>query len=170
LLQGDTPPGDLYYTSNGEVTFRSEASQELIKATSSRLQGVVNPENRTYLFKVLIRTFHGFNSALQQEHFNEKYLESEKFPEASFSGKIIEDIDLSIDGTYNVRAKGKLNVHGISMERIIRSLVNVKNGVITIESNFSILLSDHNIKVPKVVHEKIASEIMIETKVELNRK
>ena len=159
-----------FITNKGEITFRSEAQKEIIRATSKKLIGILNPANRTFVFKVSIRSFDGFNSALQQEHFNEKYLESEKYPDALFNGKIIEDLDLSIDGTYDVRAKGKLNIHGIEMERIIRSKVVVQNGIITIEAHFSISLSDHNIKVPKVVHEKIASEILVDLKAELNRK
>jgi hypothetical protein len=162
--------GDIYFTNSGNVSFRSEAQQELIRASSKNMRALLDPAQRTFVFKVLIRTFKGFNSALQQEHFNEKYLESEKFPEATFSGKIIEDLDLSIDGVYDIRAKGMLNIHGIEMERIIKSKVNVSHGVIKIESNFSILLSDHNIKVPKVVHEKIASEIHVELNAELTKK
>ena len=87
-----------YYTNNGIISFRSEAQLELISASSSNLIGLIDLSNRTFVFKVIIRTFRGFNSALQQEHFNEKYLESEKYPEAFFSGKIIEDLDLSIVG------------------------------------------------------------------------
>jgi hypothetical protein len=160
---------DLYYTKNGTISFSSVAQQEIINATSDNLIGVLNSSNRTFLFKVLIRSFEGFNNTLQQEHFNEKYMESEKYPEATFSGKIIEDLDLSIDGVYDVRAKGKLKIHGKEVERIIRSKVSVKNGSIKIESEFRILLSDYNIKIPKVVHEKVASEIMIDLKIELNR-
>lgn len=157
----------LYLTNHGSISFRSEASQELVKASSANLRGVLDPVKRTFVFKVLIRTFQGFNSALQQEHFNEKYLESEKYPEATFQGKVIEDIDFSIDGNYEVRAKGRLTIHGREMERIIRCSVMVKNKKINIVSHFSILLSEHNIKVPKVVHEKIASEINVEVSAEL---
>jgi hypothetical protein len=159
-----------YYTNNGTISFSSEASEELIKAASKSLRGVIDVEKRTFVFKVLIRTFEGFNSALQQEHFNEKYLESERYPEATFQGKIIEDIDLNIDGNYDVRAKGLLTIHGVQTERIIRCTVTVKNKKIEIISHFTILLSEHNIKVPKVVHEKVASEIKVEVKAELNQK
>jgi hypothetical protein len=161
---------NFFITNKGEISFRSEAQQEFIKASSSSLRGVIDPANRTFIFKVLLRTFEGFNSALQQEHFNEKYLESEKYPEAIFSGKIIEDIDLSIDGTYEVRAKGKFSIHGVDVEKIIRSKVIVKDGTMNIESHFSILLSDYNIKIPRVVHEKIASEILIDLTAALERK
>jgi len=61
---------------------------------------------------------------LQKEHFNENYLESDKYPEASFKGKIIEDIDLDKDGEYEVRAKGELTIHGIMQERIIKANIN----------------------------------------------
>lgn len=162
--------GNFYYSNTGTILFRSEAQQELIKASSSDLIGLLDVKKKTFVFKVIIRTFNGFNSALQQEHFNEKYLESEKFPEAYFNGKIIEDADLTVDGTYDLRAKGKLQIHGVEMERIIRSKAVVKNKTITIESHFSILLSDHSIKIPKVVHEKIASEINVEIKIELKIK
>jgi hypothetical protein len=160
----------LYFTNHGTISFRSEASQELVRASSASLKGILDPANRTFVFKVLIRTFQGFNSALQQEHFNEKYLESEKYPEAIFKGKIIEDIDLNIDGNYEVRAKGHLTIHGREMERIIRCKISVRNKKIMLVSHFSILLSEHNIKVPKVVHEKIASEINVEVNAELTPK
>ena len=73
----------VYYTGNGVVTFRSEAAQELISGTSNILHGLIDIEKRTFAFRVLIRSFKGFNSGLQEQHFNENYLESEKFPEAT---------------------------------------------------------------------------------------
>ncbi len=160
---------NLYYAKDGLISFRSEAQQELIKASSSHMVGIIDPEKRTYVFKVVIRTFQGFNSALQIEHFNEKYLESEKYPEALFTGKIIEDYDLNVDGNYEVRAKGKLKIHGVEMERIIRCRVISKNYHLFIDSHFTILLSDHDIKIPRVVHEKVANEIKVEIKAELIR-
>ena len=152
---------NFYYTNSGKIIFSSEAQQEIIKAESNDLRGIVDVLHKTFVFKITIRTFTGFNSGLQQEHFNEKFLESDKYPEASFIGKIIEDIDFTRDGIYEVRAKGKLWIHGIGSERIIKSTVIVNRGKTTLESHFSVMLSDHNIKVPKVVHEKIASEINV---------
>jgi len=151
----------IYSTKDGSVTFRSEAVQELISATSDNLLGLIDIDQRTFAFRILIRSFKGFNNGLQREHFNENYLESDKFPEATFKGKIIEQVDLSKDGKYTVRAKGALSIHGVDQERIIKSDVTVQNGTLTVESKFSILITDHDIKVPRVVHEKIASEIEI---------
>jgi polyisoprenoid-binding protein YceI len=152
---------EVYSSENGTITFRSEAAQELINATSHNLHGLIDADNRTFAFRILVRSFTGFNNGLQREHFNENYLESDKFPEATFRGKIIEQIDLTQEGKYLVRAKGILTIHGVQQERIIKSEVTVQKDRIHIESSFVVLLTDHDIKVPKVVHEKIASEIQV---------
>lgn len=91
-------------------------------------------------------------------------MESDKYPYASFSGKIIEDVDLSVDGNYELRAKGNLIIHNVLQERIIKSNVMVKNHIITVNSGFTVLLSDHNIPIPKVVYQKLADEIKVEVK------
>lgn len=171
MLCSATPPTPRYYSTNsGFVAFRSEAPQEIIGAKSNELRGILDSEKKVFVFKVLLNTFEGFNSGLQREHFNDKFLETEIYPEVIFSGKIIEDVNFENDGTFSIRAKGKLTVHGIDQERIVKVNVTVKNHMIFIESTFSILLADHSIKVPKVVHEKIASEINIEVKAELKPK
>jgi hypothetical protein len=145
----------------GRIGFRSDAPQEVIKASSEALTGIIDPSRNTFLFKVPVSSFNGFNSALQKVHFNENYMESIKFPEAVFSGKIVETIDYAVDGTYEVRAKGKLKVHGIEFDRIIKAQLSVKKDKVKITSAFSVLLSDHNIPIPKVVNEKLANEILV---------
>ncbi|MBS4065195.1 MAG: YceI family protein [Chitinophagaceae bacterium] len=160
----------IFTTNTGMINFRSEAPLELINAESKELKGAVDADKRTFAFRIRIRSFEGFNSPLQKEHFNENYMESVKIPEALFSGKIIEDVDLTIPGVYTIRAKGILNIHGVPRERIIKSDVEVKNGMIKIKSNFTVLLSDHNIPIPRVVKEKLANEIKVELTADLVRK
>ena len=160
-------PAFLFTVSTGSISFRSDAPLELIKASSNQLKGIFNAEKKQFAFTININSFKGFNSPLQQEHFNENYLESDKYPRASFEGKIIEDIDLHKDGLYSIRAKGNLSVHGVVQERIIKCEINIKNNIVSIKSNFTVLLADHNITIPKVVHEKLASEIKIEVKADL---
>ena len=155
-------PVTIYHTTSGRIDFRSDAPLEIIRASSNDLLGVLDISKNNFSFKVVIRSFEGFNSPLQKEHFNENYLESDKYPEASFKGKIIEDADLTVDGTYEVRAKGNLTIHNVMQERIIKCAVTVKNKIITIHSNFTILLSEHNIPIPKVVYQKLANEIKVE--------
>jgi hypothetical protein len=162
-------PG-LYAADSGVVTFRSEAPQELISATSRSLHGLIDTDKRTFAFRIPMRSFKGFNSGLQREHFNENYVESEKFPEATFRGKIIEQIDFTKDGKYTVRAKGIMSIHGIEQERIIKSDVTIQNGKIHVESKFFVLITDHDIKVPKVVHDKVASEIEVVMNADFKKK
>ncbi|MBS1741949.1 MAG: YceI family protein [Bacteroidetes bacterium] len=165
MQEGKSQP--VYNISNGTIHFRSDAPLELITAASRELKGKVDISKKTFAFMVKILSFNGFNSPLQKEHFNENYMESGQYPTASFSGKIIEDIDLTHDGVYTVRAKGNLVIHGVSQERIIKCELDVKNSSIAISSNFTVLLADHNIAIPKIVHEKLASEIKVEVKASL---
>jgi hypothetical protein len=146
----------------GQANFSSDAPLELIKASSNALRGVIDPEQRTFAFSIPINSFQGFNSPLQREHFNENYLESDKYSAATFLGKIIEKTDLLADGDFVIRAKGKLNVHGVERERIIKSTVSVKNGVLDISSSFSVLLREHDIAIPQIVYQKIAEEIEVD--------
>lgn len=152
----------IYQTVNGKISFKSEAPLELIRASSSELIGLIDINKKVFSFSILMRSFQGFNSPLQKEHFNENYVESDKFPQATFKGKIIEDQDLTVDGTYELRAKGILTIHGVPQERIIKSEVTVNNKIITVKSSFSVLLSDYNIPIPKVVYQKLANEIKVE--------
>lgn len=155
-------PQNMMLTKDATIHFKSDAPLELIEATSHKMKGALNPAEQTFAFSVTNTTFEGFNSALQREHFNENYMESTKFPTCSFSGKIIEDLDYTTDGTYNVRAKGKLQVHGVEQERIIKATVQVKKGVISVSSSFTVPLAEHNISIPKIVHQKIAEEISVD--------
>jgi hypothetical protein len=156
-----------YKVKTGTIAFRSDAPLELIKAQSNELKGLFLTQKKQFAFIVNIKSFKGFNSPLQQEHFNENYLESNKYATASFEGKIIEDIDFTKDGMYSVRAKGNLTIHGVVQERIIKSELTIKNNGISIKSNFTVLLNDHNIPIPKVVNEKLASEIKVDIKADL---
>ena len=145
----------------GQVSFTSNAKLEVIKASSDKIQGLVDPANGQFAFLVKIQSFTGFNSSLQKEHFNEKYMETEKYYDASFSGKIIESVDFTKDGVYDVRAKGTLVVHGVRQARIIVSKIKIDKGTMKIDSNFNILLADHDIKIPTIISEKIATEIIV---------
>ena len=160
---------DSFSTTSGTLSFKSEAPQEVIKAESHNMLGKIETGKRTFAFRVLIRTFEGFNSSLQQIHFNENYLETDKFPEASFSGKIIEPVDFSQPGKIIVRAKGILKIHGMEQERIIKSEMTINGNRIHIESNFSVQLADHNIRIPRIVHEKVATEINVTVVADLTK-
>ncbi len=162
FFTGFQPKLSLFQTNDGTVLFRSEAPLELIKAASSDLIGVIDNDKRSFAFEISIRSFQGFNTSLQKQHFHENYMETDKYPEAYFKGRIIEDQNLEIDGTYEIRAKGNLTIHNVTQERIIRSIVTVNNKKITLKSNFTLLLGDYNILIPRVVYQKLANEIKVE--------
>lgn len=170
LLGAGIPQPGLFEVRKGTVEFHSNAALELIRAESEQLKGLLDLSKKQFAFKIPMNSFKGFNSPLQQEHFNENYVESSKFPDASFSGKIIEDDDLTKAGTYTVRAKGNLTIHGVTQERIIKSTVQVGQGKITLQSSFTVLLSDHQIKIPRIVAEKLSSEINVQLQAELTAK
>jgi YceI-like domain len=158
-LQGEAQKK--FSTESGTINFVSNAELELIKASSSKLQGIIDPGTNQFAFSIVVQSFRGFNSELQREHFNEKYIESDKYPKITFSGKIIEQIDYTTDGTYEVRAKGDLDIHGQKQTRIIKSKVEIIDGVLSIIADFKVPLTDHNISIPRIVNQKIATEIEV---------
>jgi hypothetical protein len=160
----------LYVARKSKVEFVSDAPLELIKATSEKLQGIIDPDNRTFAFSVTSESFKGFNSPLQQEHFYENYLETKVYPISKFEGKIIEQADFSRDGNFSIRAKGKLNIHGVEEERIIKVQIRISKAVVYADAAFTVLLVDHDITIPKVVFQKIAEEIKVTVKAEFVKK
>lgn len=170
LLIAFTCQSQVFVCKDGLIKFTSEAPLELIKAQSSKASGALDCSNKNVLFMINIDSFDGFNSSLQKEHFRENYMETTKFPTATFKGKIIEDIDFSKNGTYNVRAKGLFTIHGVEKEKIVKVKVVVKEKTIEVETSFEVALEDHNINIPKVVNQKIASMIMVELKAAMKPK
>jgi polyisoprenoid-binding protein YceI len=146
----------------GSIAFVSEAPLEIIKASSSALTGVVDLRQRSFAISVPVSSFQGFNSALQREHFNENYMESSRFPKATFSGRIIEEIDFSQPGTHTIRAKGKLVLHGVEQERILKIQIQASPKGFSARAAFSVLLEDYQISIPRVVNQKIAEEIQVQ--------
>ena len=148
----------LFSTITGFVGFYSKTPLEDVKAESNNALSVINITTRELAFSVLNTTF-GFRNKLMQEHFNEKYIESEKFPTSNFKGKVNEVIDLSKDGVYKVTVSGKLNIHGVEQPRTIEGEIIVKNGKVELKSNFKVRAVDHNVKIPQVVMSKLAEEM-----------
>lgn len=162
--------GQVYLGEGQFVAFTSDAPLELIKAESTALRAAIQADKRTFAFRVKINSFNGFNGNLQQQHFNENYLESNEYPEAVFQGRIIENTVLSAAGTYTVRAKGTLTIHGVAQERIISGQIESDGESLRIHCKFTVPLADHQIDIPRIVHQKIASEILVEVEAELRQK
>jgi YceI-like domain len=155
------PAAQYWKCTKGRINFNSNAPLEVISAKSLDLKGVIDPQNGGFAFSVSNKTFRGFNSVLQEEHFHESYMESHKYETSAFLGKIIEKIDFTKNGITTIRAKGKLNIHGVERERIIQSVIDITGRQMTVKCSFSIPLTEHNISIPRIVQQKIAEEIQV---------
>lgn len=150
----------LFKTNEGHVSFYSHTPIEDIRASSTKGSSALNTATNQIAFMVLNTSFQ-FANSLMQEHFNEKYMESEKFPKSSFSGKINETIDWNANGEHKVTATGKLNIHGVEQTRTLPATILVQDGKIHVTSDFNVKTADHKIEIPKLVWEKIAEEIKV---------
>jgi polyisoprenoid-binding protein YceI len=159
-----------YEVANGNIDFTSNAPLELINASSEKVKGVVDAQTKQFAFIVSNGSFKGFNSELQRQHFNEKYMETEKYYESTFTGILQDSVNFNVDGVYKVRAKGTLVIHGKKQPRTISGTITIIKGVPVVESEFKVLLADHDIEIPKVVNQKIATEITVKLKFTLQPK
>ncbi|MES3019202.1 MAG: YceI family protein [Bacteroidota bacterium] len=150
----------VFVTKTAELTLFSEAPIEDIEAVSKAVYGVVNADNGELQFGVSIRSFR-FRKSLMQEHFNENYMESDKYPSAKFKGKLTAPVDLTKDGEYQVTVIGDLEVHGVIKKRSIAGTLKVSGGRLEISSAFDVKCQDHNIKIPALVFKNIAETIRI---------
>ena len=144
-----------------EITFVSDAPLERIAARNTMAAGLLDPITRSFAVQIPVTEFEGFNSPLQREHFTENYMVVSDWPKASFAGRIIETVDLTRPGEYTVRAKGELVIHGVARERIIPCTIVLTADGVRVTSNFDVLLSEHDIRIPRVVHQKIASAVQL---------
>jgi len=151
---------DVQTSKSINVNFFSKAALEDIAAVTKNGTSVITTTKNEFFFLVPIKSFE-FKSSLMQEHFNENYMETEKYPDARFVGKVNEAIDWKKDGVYNVTVTGKLTVHGEAKDRTIDGVITIKNGVISIQSKFNIACKDHGIKIPSMMTEKIAEIVEV---------
>ncbi len=158
LLSANFLFAQVYVSEKAHITFFSKASIEDISADSKTCQSAIEVKKREVAFKMNIRSF-SFPNKTMEEHFNENYLHSSKFPTATFEGKIIEYVNLTKYGVYDVTVTGKLNIHGKEKPRTIKGKVTVAKGIVTLDANFKIPLVDHDIEIPKMMFSKIAEVI-----------
>ena len=152
--------GQIYIGEKCKISFFSETKMENIDAVNSVSKPVLNTKNGAFAVKASQNAFI-FKSAFMQEHYNENYMESEKFPYATFTGKINETIDYTKNGINNVTITGNLDMHGVTKPRTISGTLEVKDGLISMFSKFEVKVADHEIKVPSLYIEKIAEVIQV---------
>lgn len=147
-------------TRNGHAWFFSSTPVEDIEAHNYQTTSIIDTETGDMAFIVLMRGFQ-FEKALMQEHFNEKYVESDKFPKATFQGKItnLDDVNFDEDGTYEVTVAGSLTIHGVAQDVETTGTITIADGKVTAKSTFPITIAAHEIEIPGMVKDKIATVV-----------
>jgi polyisoprenoid-binding protein YceI len=149
-------------TKTGHLWFFSHTSVEDIEAHSHQAVAILLPSKGELAIEVSMLTFE-FKKTLMQEHFNENYVESAKYPKSKFLGTIknLSSIDFSKDGTYKATVEGTLTIHNVSQKISADGSVEVKNGKITLKSKFVVAPKDYNIAIESRFANNIASTIEV---------
>jgi polyisoprenoid-binding protein YceI len=151
-----------YMTKNGYIGFFSHTPMEDIKGDNNQVAGVIDIATGDMVFQVLVKSFH-FDRALMEEHFNENYMESEKFPKATFKGKItnLTSVNFTKNGTYEVTVDGDLTIHNVTNKVSNKGTIEIVTGGINANSKFKIVPEDYKIEIPGVVREKINKDLEV---------
>ncbi len=159
-----------FITKTGHIRFYSNAPLEKIEAHNRQVNSALDLSTGGFVFKVLMKSFE-FEKALMQEHFNENYVESDKFPTATFLGKVtnFKDVDISKDGVYEVTVEGKLTLHGVTKQVSETGTIEVKQGKLRGKARFNLVLADYQISIPGAVGNNISKTIEISVDVNLDK-
>ena len=152
----------MFFTRNGHVDFFSSTPMENIKADNNKVMSVIDVTTGDVEFSMLNMAFE-FEKSLMQEHFNENYMESSKFPKSTFKGKItnIGQVNFTSEGSYTAEVAGKITIHGVTRDINTKGTIVVKDGKFTVQSAFILRPEDFGIEIPKLVRENIAKEIKV---------
>lgn len=151
-----------YLTNSGFIRFYSHTVIEDITADNEKVAAVIDGESGEVAIIVVMNEFQ-FEKKLMQEHFNENYVESEKFPKATFNGRIEnnESVDYSTQGTYPVQVSGEMTIHGVARQISAEGTLEVTGNGITARTQFLLNPEDYEIKIPRVVRNNIAEKMKI---------
>src|SRR5690349_13680763 len=150
----------VYMAREADISFFSPSTIENIEAHNGACKPVISTATGEMIFKVPVTSFK-FSSALMQEHFNENYMESDKFPFALFAGKLNEKIDYAQNGCYKVTATGTLTMHGVTKNITAEGTLTVNGTELTISSVFNVHLADYDIKVPSLYVDMISENVEV---------
>jgi hypothetical protein len=158
VLSPFTSYSQRYFAEKSMISFFSDGVVEDINAKNGKVTSIFDVKG-DIAFLMSIKDFE-FEKKLMQVHFNEKYMESEKYPKASFQGKIV-GFDVSVSGVQQVKAVGKLSIHGVTHDIEAPGTIEVKGGLLQVQSKFKVKLADYNIRVPQIIWKNIAQQVEI---------
>jgi polyisoprenoid-binding protein YceI len=151
--------GQKYTAEKSFVSFYSHAAIEDITADNLKAVSVFNSASGEIAFSIPIKEFQ-FAKSLMQEHFNEKYMDSEKYPKGTFQGKIA-GFDPDATGIQNVKAAGKLTIHGQTNEIDVPGTIEKSGEKLIMKSKFIVKLEDYKIKIPQLMWQNIAEQVEV---------
>ena len=159
-----------FITKTGHIKFYSDGQLEKIEAHNRQVNSMFDFASGGFVFKVLMKSFE-FEKALMQEHFNENYVESDKFPSATFIGKVtnVKEVNQEKDGIYDVNVEGKLTMHGVTKDVKEKGTFEVKQGKLIGKAKFNLLVSDFNITIPGNVGKNISKTIEVTVDITLDK-
>lgn len=160
VCQAWSANAQLFTTQSGEISFFSKTPMEDIDAVNKQVGSIINSANNEVAVQMRVTNFI-FPNKLMQEHFNENYLETDKYPSATFKGKIKESIDLKVPGTYAVTAAGTATIHGVSRPVELKGTLVSTGKTLALTCQFDIHLDEYKIDIPKIVFAKIAEVIKV---------
>jgi len=169
LFIGFQSNAQLFITTTGEVSFFSKTPMEDIEAVNKNVSSIINTSTNEVAVQMRITNF-VFPNKLMQEHFNENYLESEKFPSATFKGKIKESVDLTVPGTYPISSVGSATIHGVNRPIELKGTIVSTGSSLALTCQFDVKLVDYKIDIPKIVFAKIAEVIKVSSKFNYTKK
>ncbi len=151
-----------FYTKSGRISFFSSTSIENIEAVNRNVVTLLDSQTGSLQFAVLMKGFE-FKKALMQEHFNDNYVESGRFPKAEFKGQLTNytEINYTVNGTYTAKVKGKLTIHGETKDIETNGTVTVKEGKVVLNAVFTVLVADYKISIPKLYRDNISKTIRV---------
>lgn len=157
-----------YFTRDGKISFHSDSPLEKIEANNTAGTCVVDAGTGNLEFAVLIKAFK-FEKALMQEHFNENYMESSKYPKATFKGALVNksEVNFAKDGTYKAKVKGNMTIHGVTNPIESTVVFVVKGSTVSASTDFNITVADYKIEIPSLVKDNIAKVVQVVVKTEL---
>ncbi len=155
-----TANAQLFTTQTGEISFFSKTPMEDIDAVNKQVGSIINSATNEVAVQMRVTNFI-FPNKLMQEHFNENYLETDKYPNATFKGKIKEIVDLKVAGTYAVTASGTATIHGVSRPVELKGTLVSTGKTLALTCIFDIHLDEYKIDIPKIVFKKIAEVIKV---------
>ncbi|RAW01232.1 YceI family protein [Pseudochryseolinea flava] len=148
-----------YVSEKSFVSFFSDALLEDITADNKKASSIINTATNDIAFSIPIKEFQ-FAKSLMQEHFNEKYMESDKYPKSTFQGKL-NGFDMKSTSVQNVKATGKLTIHGVTKDVEIPGTIEVKDSKIYVKSKFIVKVADYKVEIPTVVFQNIAEQVEV---------